>query len=557
MKYAGFWSRFGAMLIDGFILSIVSVVIVIPMMFVIIANPAMSMLSNFLIFVLVIFYHTYFTSKKLGTPGKIICGLEVRRSTTNRRISYLRSFCRVLAYIPSAIILYIGFLISLFTKKRQALHDLIVGTVVLRNERKKSDFWKWFAILFVSYILMMAALVFLMGATLQAFILGGGIGSADRVIKKDLAIENNIEFQLAQPKHDIEVDVKEFVGDSSNKRVLLVNQFQDIKLMGLDKPFFERVGPFAIYAEGTDKIGIGGKMVDKSVKLVVYAKAWHGKMKTENLLPMPSTFVAHIVNNEGKRISTNKDDYLKVELKVPLNKEPLTSGLNGEGIIDLTKGSKFDDIVYISGILQAKFPQKLVQYEFFAEKDFGVNYKIDDSTIIHIGKEHESEDGVENTASIEKYVLKIMTLNKIPFEISFKTRRGRSLVQNEVGYSSQKMEDGKTLYSYTYEVANSITGAKLSIPFNYKDESYPFKLKRIKKNGYNVEPARTQEQMSYQKYLSLAKRGNTEAQYRVAFMLNQGLGVRKNTSAAKAWLKKAAQQGHEKAQKILESLKDK
>jgi len=49
------------------------------------------------------------------------------------RISMLRSFGRELAKLISALPLGIGFLIAAFTSRKQALHDMIASTLVVRD----------------------------------------------------------------------------------------------------------------------------------------------------------------------------------------------------------------------------------------------------------------------------------------------------------------------------------------------------------------------------------------------------------------------------------------
>jgi uncharacterized RDD family membrane protein YckC len=49
------------------------------------------------------------------------------------RISFGRATGRFFAKIISSIILFIGFIMAGFTEKKQALHDMIAGTLVIRK----------------------------------------------------------------------------------------------------------------------------------------------------------------------------------------------------------------------------------------------------------------------------------------------------------------------------------------------------------------------------------------------------------------------------------------
>jgi uncharacterized RDD family membrane protein YckC len=72
------------------------------------------------------------SSKYRATVGKIALKLIVTDLQGNR-ISFSKALIRRFAMFLSAI-LFIGFLMVLFTKKKQALHDMIAGTLVLNRK---------------------------------------------------------------------------------------------------------------------------------------------------------------------------------------------------------------------------------------------------------------------------------------------------------------------------------------------------------------------------------------------------------------------------------------
>ncbi|MEX0809473.1 MAG: RDD family protein [Dongiaceae bacterium] len=65
-----------------------------------------------------------------GTLGKVTLGLRVT-DLAGERIGPLRACVRYFAKYLSAALLMIGFFMAIFTRRRQALHDLIAGTVVI------------------------------------------------------------------------------------------------------------------------------------------------------------------------------------------------------------------------------------------------------------------------------------------------------------------------------------------------------------------------------------------------------------------------------------------
>jgi uncharacterized RDD family membrane protein YckC len=69
-----------------------------------------------------------------GTVGKRAAGLMVT-DIAGQRISFGRATGRYFGKILSAMLFYVGFLMAAFTDKKQALHDMLSGTlVVLRPE---------------------------------------------------------------------------------------------------------------------------------------------------------------------------------------------------------------------------------------------------------------------------------------------------------------------------------------------------------------------------------------------------------------------------------------
>ena len=70
----------------------------------------------------------------LSALDQTIVGTALPRIVTDlqgNRIGFLRALVRNIAKIVSAIILYIGFIMAGFTARKQALHDMIAGCLVV------------------------------------------------------------------------------------------------------------------------------------------------------------------------------------------------------------------------------------------------------------------------------------------------------------------------------------------------------------------------------------------------------------------------------------------
>jgi len=79
-----------------------------------------------------LYYALLESSAWQATLGKKALGLEVT-DMQGMRISFGRATGRFFAKIISSIILFIGFIMAGFTEKKQALHDMIAGTLVIRK----------------------------------------------------------------------------------------------------------------------------------------------------------------------------------------------------------------------------------------------------------------------------------------------------------------------------------------------------------------------------------------------------------------------------------------
>ena len=156
LPYAGFWERFAAYLIDGLILGIPFGIVVLVLVFmfgglgVILhrspevdpRNAAALMAPFFLIFLSGIFFFVamqwlYFagmeSSERQATFGKSVMSLRVA-NYEGKRISFGHATGRFFAKIVSGMVpLAIGYIMAAFTAKKQALHDLIAGTLVLKG----------------------------------------------------------------------------------------------------------------------------------------------------------------------------------------------------------------------------------------------------------------------------------------------------------------------------------------------------------------------------------------------------------------------------------------
>jgi len=130
-EYAGFWLRFGAIIIDALLLAAAGFVLSFVSLFSLF-GVAWFLTSLFSWAIGWLYFSLMESSKLQATLGKIAVGIIVT-DTEGRRISFGRATGRYFAKIISAIMIYIGFLMIAFTEKKQGLHDMLANCLVIRK----------------------------------------------------------------------------------------------------------------------------------------------------------------------------------------------------------------------------------------------------------------------------------------------------------------------------------------------------------------------------------------------------------------------------------------
>ena len=135
--YAGFWWRFLAAIIDGAILNVAGLIVGFIFGFAAASagtNTHSIELGGNVIGILIGWLYSAFleSSTWQGTIGKKACGIVVT-DMNGQRIGFGKATGRHFAKILSALILLIGYIMQAFTEKRQALHDMMAGCLVLKN----------------------------------------------------------------------------------------------------------------------------------------------------------------------------------------------------------------------------------------------------------------------------------------------------------------------------------------------------------------------------------------------------------------------------------------
>jgi len=139
VRYAGFWRRFGTMIVDSLVLFFPTAIVRVVS-----GGDAWGLSSQWdapdalrAVLVNLTLWWLYCalleSSRAQGTLGQQLLGIRVCDNRL-RRISFGRATGRFAAQFVSALTCGLGYLVNLWTKKRQTLHDLASGCLLARAD---------------------------------------------------------------------------------------------------------------------------------------------------------------------------------------------------------------------------------------------------------------------------------------------------------------------------------------------------------------------------------------------------------------------------------------
>lgn len=139
MTYAGFWTRFAAVFLDGLMLGVVNMILGfvfgLGMAATASRNPgaaitAMQLVLMFIQLAIGVSYETFMIGKYGATLGKMALKIHVV-TPDGGKVSYMRAFGRYFAKLLSGLICAIGYLMAAWDDEKRALHDRICDTRVV------------------------------------------------------------------------------------------------------------------------------------------------------------------------------------------------------------------------------------------------------------------------------------------------------------------------------------------------------------------------------------------------------------------------------------------
>jgi uncharacterized RDD family membrane protein YckC len=139
VQYAGFWRRFGAVLIDGLIFSVLLSLFLGPITGSIFSEVELFSFEDITRAATSFLVTVFLWVKFLGTPGKLLLECQVVDADTFEPMSIRQASLRYLAYLVSFLPFCLGFLWIARDKRKQGFHDKIANTVVLYKAGIEAD----------------------------------------------------------------------------------------------------------------------------------------------------------------------------------------------------------------------------------------------------------------------------------------------------------------------------------------------------------------------------------------------------------------------------------
>ncbi len=80
----------------------------------------------------IIYGAAFESSKHQATLGKMAMGIKVT-DTNGGRLTFVKALLRAIGKIISGMLIFIGYIMAAFTEKKQALHDMIASSLVVKK----------------------------------------------------------------------------------------------------------------------------------------------------------------------------------------------------------------------------------------------------------------------------------------------------------------------------------------------------------------------------------------------------------------------------------------
>jgi uncharacterized RDD family membrane protein YckC len=139
--FAGFWRRFAAYAIDYVLVLLGGTVLGAGAILAgVVEDGTQGRFTLWLLAGYFLYCALLESSPWQATVGKRVIGIKVV-NRRGERIGFARAAARFAAKLLSVLTLFLGYLLIVVTKRRQALHDVIAGTLLTHDEARRKPVW--------------------------------------------------------------------------------------------------------------------------------------------------------------------------------------------------------------------------------------------------------------------------------------------------------------------------------------------------------------------------------------------------------------------------------
>jgi uncharacterized RDD family membrane protein YckC len=132
LRYAGFWIRAGAKVLDGIIMEVMSFCVGMVIGLALRGAPpqTITLVTGAAGIIVALCYVVIFNGRFGATPGKMALKLKIVRPD-GEPIGYGRAFGRYFAEMLSSLIVFVGYMMAGWDDEKRALHDRVADTRVI------------------------------------------------------------------------------------------------------------------------------------------------------------------------------------------------------------------------------------------------------------------------------------------------------------------------------------------------------------------------------------------------------------------------------------------
>jgi uncharacterized RDD family membrane protein YckC len=139
--FAGFWRRFAAYAIDYLLVLLGGAALgAVAILSGVVEDGTQGRFTLWLLVGYFLYCALLESSPWQATVGKRVIGIKVV-NRRGERIGFARAAARFVAKLLSVLTLFVGYLLIVVTKRRQALHDVIAGTLVTHDGARRKPAW--------------------------------------------------------------------------------------------------------------------------------------------------------------------------------------------------------------------------------------------------------------------------------------------------------------------------------------------------------------------------------------------------------------------------------